>query len=40
MQNRAARMKMLQRKTRTNIQEYKKVQREVKLVCKRKKKVK
>jgi hypothetical protein len=33
----AARMKMLQRKTRTNIQEYKKAQREAKLVCKRKK---
>jgi putative IMPACT (imprinted ancient) family translation regulator len=32
----AARMKMLQRKTRTNIQEYKMVQREAKLVCKRK----
>jgi predicted nucleotidyltransferase len=30
-------MKMLQRKTRTNIQEYKKAQREAKLVCKREK---
>jgi hypothetical protein len=33
-------MKKLQRKTRTNIQEYKKVQREAKLVCRRKKKAK
>jgi hypothetical protein len=36
----AARMKMLQRKTRTNIPEYKKAQREAKLVCKRGKKAK